>query len=196
MKGVINVLFAGVGGQGVILASAILSQAAFKNGYDVKDSELHGMAQRGGSVISHVRFGEVVYSPLIPKGKADYFVATEELEGLRYVGFVKKGGKVILNKRRTIPVTVSERTPYPENVKQQMEALNLEVLEIDAPEIAKNLGSSKVENVILVGALSSFLPLSLEHWYEAIRELVPKKTIDINIEAFEEGRKFTLLQLK
>lgn len=196
MKEVINVLFAGVGGQGVILASAILSQAAFKNGYDVKDSELHGMAQRGGSVISHVRFGVVVYSPLIPKGKADYFVATEELEGLRYVGFVKKGGKVILNKRRTIPVTVSERTPYPENVKQQMEALNLEVLEIDAPEIAKNLGSSKVENVILVGALSSFLPLSLEHWYEAIRELVPKKTIDINIEAFEEGRKFTLLQLK
>lgn len=196
MKEVTNVLFAGVGGQGVILASAILSHAAFKNGYDVKDSELHGMAQRGGSVISHVRFGVVVYSPLIPKGKADYFVATEELEGLRYVGFVKKGGKVILNKRRTIPVTVSERTPYPENVKQQMEALNLEVLEIDAPEIAKNLGSSKVENVILVGALSSFLPISLEHWYEAIRELVPKKTIDINIEAFEEGRKFTLLQLK
>ncbi len=196
MKGVINVLFAGVGGQGVILASAILSQAAFKSGYDVKDSELHGMAQRGGSVISHVRFGEVVYSPLIPKGKADYFVATEELEGLRYVGFVKEGGKVILNKRRTIPVTVSERTPYPENVKQQMEALNLEVIEIDAPEIAKNLGSSKVENVILIGALSSFLPLSLEHWYEAIRELVPKKTIDINIKAFEEGRKFTLLQLK
>ncbi|MCX7944628.1 MAG: 2-oxoacid:acceptor oxidoreductase family protein, partial [Deltaproteobacteria bacterium] len=105
MEDVTNVLFAGVGGQGVILASAILSQAAFKSGFDVKDSELHGMAQRGGSVISHVRFGKGVYSPLIPKGKADYYVATEELEGLRYVTFVKEKGKVILNKKKTIPVT-------------------------------------------------------------------------------------------
>ncbi|MCX7913521.1 MAG: 2-oxoacid:acceptor oxidoreductase family protein, partial [Thermodesulfovibrionales bacterium] len=100
-------------------------------------------------------------------------------------------GKVILNKKKTIPVTVSEKTPYPENVKQQMESLNLEVIEIDAPEIAKKIGSSKVENVILIGALSTYLSLPLENWYEAIKELVPPKTVDLNIKAFEEGRKIT-----
>ncbi len=192
MKEVVNVLFSGVGGQGVILASAILSQAAFKSGYDVKDSELHGMAQRGGSVISHVRFGETVNSPLIPTGKADYLVATEELEGLRYAHFVKPGGKAILNKRKNIPVTVSEKCPYPDNVKEKMESIKLDVIEIDAPELAKKIGSSKVENIILIGALSSFLSLPLENWQEAIKEMVPPKTVDLNLKAFDEGRKITL----
>lgn len=189
MKEVVNVLFAGVGGQGVILASAILAQTAFDSGYDVKDSELHGMAQRGGSVISHVRYGETINSPLIPKGRADFFVATEELEGLRYAHFVKPGGKVILNKKRTPPVTVNENCPYPENVKQDMEAMNLDVIEIDAPELAKTIGSSKVENIILVGALSSFLSLPLAKWQDAIKEMVPPKTIELNMKAFDEGRR-------
>ncbi len=188
-KEVVNILFAGVGGQGVILASAILAQTAFDSGYDVKDSELHGMAQRGGSVISHVRYGKTVNSPLIPKGKADYFVATEELEGLRYAHFVKPGGKVIMNKKRTPPVTVNENCPYPENVKQDMEAANLDVIEVDTPELARKIGSSKVENIILIGALSSFLDLPLEKWQAAIREMVPPKTIELNLKAFDEGRK-------
>ncbi len=186
---VVNILFAGVGGQGVILASAILAETAFKNGYDVKDSELHGMAQRGGSVISHVRYGQTVNSPLIPRGKADYFVATEELEGMRYAHFVRPKGKVILNKRKTEPVTVSQNCPYPENVKNNIEAMDLEVIEIDAPEIAKKIGSSKVENIVLIGALSSLLSLSFEKWQETIREMVPPKTIELNLKAFEEGRK-------
>ncbi len=189
MKKVANILFAGVGGQGVILASAILSQAAFDSGYDVKDSELHGMAQRGGSVVSHVRYGETVNSPLIPKGKADFFVATEELEGLRYASFVKPKGKVILNKKRTVPVTVNENLPYPENAKADMEAMNLDVLEIDASEVAKKIGSSKVENIVLIGALSSYLSLSIEKWHDAIKEMVPPKTIEMNLKAFDEGRK-------
>lgn len=189
MRKVENILFAGVGGQGVILASGILAKAAFDNGFDVKDSELHGMAQRGGSVVSHVRYGETVNSPLIQKGKADFFVATEELEGLRYASFVKPGGKVILNKRRTVPVTVNQNCPYPENAKSDLEAMKLDVLEIDAPEVAKKIGSSKVENIILIGALSSFLSLPLEKWQNAIKEMVPSKTIDLNLKAFEEGRK-------
>jgi indolepyruvate ferredoxin oxidoreductase beta subunit len=189
MKEVANILFAGVGGQGVVLASAILAKAAFDNGYDVKDSELHGMAQRGGSVVSHVRYGETVNSPLIPKGKADFFVATEELEGLRYASFVKPRGKVILNKRRTVPVTVNQDCPYPENAKTDLEAMNLDVLEIDAPEVAKKIGSSKVENIVLIGALSSFLSLPVQKWRNAIKEMVPPKTIDLNLKAFEEGRK-------
>ncbi len=188
MKTIENILFAGVGGQGVVLASGILAKTAFDTGYDVKDSELHGMAQRGGSVISHVRFGETVYSPLIPKGKADFFVATEELEGLRYASFVKSGGKVILNKRRTIPVTVNKDCPYPENAKSNLEAMNLDVLEIDAPKVAKEIGSSKVENIVLIGALSSFLSLPIEKWQNAIKQMVPPKTVDLNLKAFEEGR--------
>ncbi|MCX8031125.1 MAG: indolepyruvate oxidoreductase subunit beta [Thermodesulfovibrionales bacterium] len=187
---VVNVLFAGVGGQGVVLASAIMAEAAFRSGYDVKDSELHGMAQRGGSVISHIRFGKKVNSPLIPLGKADFFIATEQLEGLRYAHFVKPKGKVILNKRKTEPVTVSQKCPYPENVKKDLESLGLDVIEVDAPEIAKKIGSSKVENIILLGVISSFVNLPVEKWQESIKELVPQKTIELNLKAFEEGRKF------
>lgn len=189
---VVNILFAGVGGQGVVLASAILAETAFKNGYDVKDSELHGMAQRGGSVISHVRYGKIINSPLIPRAKADYFLATEELEGLRYAHFVKPKGKVILNRRKNEPVTVSEKCPYPQNVKKDMEAMGLDVIEIDAPEIAKKIGSIKVENIVLIGALSSLLSLSLDKWQESIKEMVPPKTIELNLKAFEEGRRIAL----
>lgn len=189
MKKVENILFAGVGGQGVVLASAIVAKVAFDSGYDVKDSELHGMAQRGGSVVSHVRYGETVNSPLIPKGKADFFVATEELEGLRYASYVKPNGKVILNKRRTVPVTVNQDCPYPENAKSDLEGMKLDVLEVDAPEVAKKIGSIKVENMVLIGALSYFLSLPVEKWQNAIKEMVPPKTVDLNLKAFEEGRK-------
>ena len=192
MKEVVNVLFAGVGGQGVVLASGILAKTAFDSGFDVKDSELHGMAQRGGSVVSHVRYGETVNSPLIPKGKADYFVATEELEGLRYASFVKPGGKVILNKKRTVPVTVNQNCPYPENAKADMEAMDLNVIEIDASEIAKTIGSSQIENIILIGALSSLLSLPLQKWQDVIKIMVPPKTVEMNLKAFDEGRKIIL----
>lgn len=190
--GITSVLFAGVGGQGIILASKILAQCAFAAGYMVKESELHGMAQRGGSVTSHVRFGEEVYSPLIHKGKADFLVALEELEGLRYAYYLKPDGRVILNQRRIMPSSINpDSVPYPEDVKSQLEAMGFHVDEVNALEIAKNLGNPKGENIILIGMLSRYLPFPLSSWEMVIKESVPVKTIEINLTAFEKGREIT-----
>ncbi len=187
-----SVLFAGVGGQGIILASSILAKCAFQQKLMIKQSELHGMAQRGGSVISHVRFGKEVYSPLIPRGRADFLVALEELEGLRYDFYLKPNGIVILNKKRVIPSTADNaKNLYPDDVKKRLENSGFRVNEIDAIEIAKEIGNPKVENVIIVGALSSYLSFPLDAWEAAIRESVPKKTVDINIAAFKKGRGIT-----
>ncbi|MDH5768427.1 MAG: indolepyruvate oxidoreductase subunit beta [Nitrospirota bacterium] len=187
-----SVLFAGVGGQGIILASKILAKCAFVSGYMVKESELHGMAQRGGSVTSHVRFGEEVYSPLIHRGKADFLVALEELEGLRYAYYLKSNGKVILNHRRIMPSSINlSSAPYPEDVKSQLESIGFHVDDVNALEIAKNLGNLKVENIILIGMLSLYLPFPLSAWEMVIKESVPVKTIEINLTAFEKGREIT-----
>ncbi|HTZ17839.1 MAG TPA: indolepyruvate oxidoreductase subunit beta [Dissulfurispiraceae bacterium] len=191
--GITSVLFAGVGGQGIILASTVLAKCAFNLGLMVKQSELHGMAQRGGSVISHVRFGKEVYSPLIPKGRADYLVALEELEGLRYNFYLKPGGTIILNKKRVVPPTADPvKNPYPEDVKEQLGMSQFKIVEMDALEIAKNVGNPKVENVIIIGALSTYMEdFPLDAWEQAVRESVPPKTVEINIRAFREGRRFT-----
>lgn len=187
-----SVLFSGVGGQGIVLASTILAKCAFQQGLMVKESELHGMAQRGGSVISHVRFGDEVYSPLIPRGKADFLVALEELEGLRYFYYLKPGGTVILNRKKVVPPTADPlKNPYPEEVGKRLLAEGFRVNEIDALEIARGLDNPKVENVIVVGALSSYLEFPLEAWENAVRESVPQKTVEINIEAFMKGREIT-----
>lgn len=184
-----SILLAGVGGQGIVLASKILAKCAFTAGFEVKESELHGMAQRGGSVISHVRFGEEVYSPLIPRGKADFLVALEELEGLRYTYYLKPSARVILNNKQVVPAIITpENSAYPENVRQKLESLGFGVDEIKALEIAKELGNLKVENIIVVGALSRFLPFSMEDWQKTIEESVPAKTIEINLKAFKTGR--------
>ena len=184
-----SILLAGVGGQGIVLASKILAKCAFTAGFMVKESELHGMAQRGGSVISHVRFGEEVYSPLIPRGKADFMVALEELEGLRYTYFLKSSAQVILNSKQVAPSIITpENSRYPENIKQKMEARGFRVDTVKALEIAKELGNLKVENIILVGALSRYLPFTMADWQKTIEESVPAKTIEINIKAFETGR--------
>ncbi len=190
--GITSVLFAGVGGQGIILASKILAKCAFVSGYMVKESELHGMAQRGGSVTSHVRFGEEVYSPLIHRGKADFLVAMEELEGLRYAYYLKPNGRVILNQRRIMPSSINpDSVPYPEDVKPQLEAMGFHIDEVNALEIAKNLGNPKGENIILIGMLSRYLPFPLSSWEMVIKESVPLKTIEINLTAFEKGREIT-----
>jgi indolepyruvate ferredoxin oxidoreductase, beta subunit len=184
-----NVLFAGVGGQGIILASKILAKCAFDSGYMVKESELHGMAQRGGSVTSHVRFGKEVYSPLIPKGKADFMVALEELEGLRYAFFLKPDGKVVLNQKRVVPPSVNPAVaPYPEDVKYQLESMGFHVDSVNALEIAHSLGNPKVENIIVMGLLSRYMPFPLSVWEEVIKKAVPAKTIEINLAAFSKGR--------
>jgi indolepyruvate ferredoxin oxidoreductase, beta subunit len=187
--GIINVLFSGVGGQGIILASKILAKCAFDSGYMVKESELHGMAQRGGSVTSHVRFGEEVYSPLIHKGKADFLVALEELEGLRYAFYLKTDGKVILNRKKVVPSSINPAVaPYPEDVESQLKSMGFHVDSVNALEIANDLGNPKVENIIVMGMLSRYMPFSLSVWEKVIKESVPVKTIDINLSAFEKGR--------
>lgn len=190
--GIINVLFAGVGGQGIILASKILTKCAFVSGFMVKESELHGMAQRGGSVTSHVRFGEEVYSPLIHRGKADFLVALEELEGLRYAYYLKPHGTVILNQKKVMPSFINPSgAPYPENVKAQLESMDFQVRTVNAFEIANDLGNPKLENVIVMGVLSLDLPFVTSVWERVIQESVPAKTIDINLAAFRKGRELT-----
>ena len=190
--GITNVLFSGVGGQGIILASRILAKCAFVSGYMVKESELHGMAQRGGSVTSHVRFGEEVYSPLIHKGRADFLVALEELEGLRYAYYLKPNGKVILNQKRIMPSSINpEIAPYPEDVKSQLESMGFHVDNVNALEIANNLGNPKVENIVVMGLLSRYMPFPLPVWETVVKESVPAKTIEINLSAFEKGRSLT-----
>jgi len=190
--GITNVLFSGVGGQGIILASKILTQCAFISGYTVKESELHGMAQRGGSVISHVRFGDEVYSPLIRKGQADFLIALEELEGLRYADYLKPAGHVILNQKKVIPSALNpDVAPYPEDVKSQLEALGFRVDAVNAFEIAGSLGNPKLDNIIVMGMLSPHLPFTIATWETVIRESVPAKTIELNLSAFRTGRELT-----
>jgi len=190
--GITNVLLSGIGGQGIILASKILTKCAFVSGFRVKESELHGMAQRGGSVTSHVRFGEEVYSPLIHRGKADFLVALEELEGLRYAYYLKPHGRVILNLKRVPPRYMNRSlAPYPEDVPEQLTAMNFDVHAVNAFEIANELGNSQLENIILMGVLSRYLPFIQSVWETIIKESVPVKTIDLNITAFRKGRELS-----
>jgi indolepyruvate ferredoxin oxidoreductase beta subunit len=187
-----SVLFAGVGGQGIILASKILAKCAFNSGFMVKESELHGMAQRGGSVVSHVRFGDQVHSPLIPSGQSDYLVSMEELEGLRYTYYLKPESVVIYNVKQIIPPTINpEITPYPEDAKSAFENMGFHVDEVNAPEIAREAGNPKTENIVLLGALSNYLPFSLAEWENTVAESVPAKFRDINLLAFHKGREIT-----
>lgn len=187
-----NIIFSGVGGQGIILASKIVAQCAFISGFMVKMNELHGMAQRGGSVISHIRFGENVYSPLVPEGKCDFLVALEELEGLRYLSYLAGNATVILNKRQVIPsLTTKEKIEYPKNIKNLIQECGYNTIEIDAPAMAKEIGNQKVENTVLLGLLSKFLPFTADSWKETIKTSVPEKTIDMNILAFIKGSTFS-----
>lgn len=185
----VNVLFSGVGGQGILLASMILSKAAFQAGYMVKESELHGMAQRGGSVISHVRFGEEVHSPLIPKGRADFLVALEELEGLRNVFYLKPGGRIVLNRKKVVPPSANpDIAPYPEDTESLMKSMGFSVDSVNALGTAQDLGNPKVENIIVMGILSRHLSFPLSTWEKVIRSSVPSKTVEINLSAFWKGR--------
>jgi len=183
-----NILFVGVGGQGTILASKILTQGLLKYGYDVKMSEVHGMAQRGGSVTTQVRFGEKVYSPLIEKGTADVIVAFEKSEAARYVEYLREGGKLVVNDYEIVPVTVligDEK--YPENVNEKLKAIGAHTLIINASDIAVKLGNIKAQNVVLLGALLKALNLDKINWNEILEASVPAKAIEINKKALALG---------
>jgi indolepyruvate ferredoxin oxidoreductase beta subunit len=184
-----NILMVGVGGQGVILASEILSEVMLRAGYDVKKSEVHGMAQRGGSVSTHVRFGSKVYSPLIKKGDADILFSFEVLESVRYLDFLKNDALVIVNNQKVLPpsVTLGADT-YPDNIPEVLHARFANVDMVDAFAIAKAAGNSRALNVAFLGALSRYIDVDESVWKEVVSSMLPPKLVEVNLKAFALGR--------
>jgi indolepyruvate ferredoxin oxidoreductase beta subunit len=189
---VTNIFLSGVGGQGTILASNILGEVFLKAGYDVKKSEVHGMAQRGGDVTTHFRYGKKVYSPLIKYGDVDFLISFELIEAARYINWVKPQGKIIINKQKILPPAVSlGQAEYPEDVEKVFKKYFKDnVWIVNGQEIARGLGNIQAANVVLIGAFSSFFPeFKEEQWTDAIREFLVARLHDLNIKAFYEGRK-------
>jgi indolepyruvate ferredoxin oxidoreductase beta subunit len=184
-----NILLCGVGGQGILLASEIISSVLMRAGYDVKQSEVHGMAQRGGSVVAHLRYGAKVYSPLIELGGADFAVSFELLEALRYLPYYSRESKVIINTQKILPAPVSTGVEtYPSDVLDQLVSRRLAVFPIDAFELARSAGEARAVNMVLVGALSVFLPVKEEIFLEVIEGRIPEKIRKVNTDAFVRGR--------
>jgi len=185
---VINVVFAGVGGQGTILAARLLSAAALRAGFDVKSSEVHGMAQRGGSVTAQVRFGRTVFSPLIPFGEADHLVALEELEALRAAPLLSPGGSVILVRRRIPPATVlSGAVRYPEDAAGTLRSAGRRVIAVEPRDIAAAAGDEGFANTFVLGALSRLLPFSAKIWEATLFASLPERKRAENLSAFAAG---------
>ena len=183
-----NVMIVGVGGQGSLLASKLLGRLLLSKGYDIKVSEVHGMSQRGGSVVTYVRFGDKVYSPVICQGEADIIISFEELEALRWLPYLKKGGKLITNVQQIMPMPVIiGAAEYPENLLEKMTAAGLDVDAFDALALAEQAGSAKAVNIVLMGHLSQNFDFTEEEWMKAIEESVPQKFLEMNKKAFALG---------
>lgn len=187
-----NVLMAGVGGQGVLVASEALAIAALAEGLEAKQSEVHGVAQRGGSVVSHVRFGPRVHSPLIRCGDVDILYAGEQLEALRYAHYLRPGGTVIVSDRTIEPIQLSPDGghPYPDDVPGFLRGKGFEVITVPATRTAVELGDKRCANVVLLGVLSCHLELSEASWQAALEKRFPPKSLEVNLKAFEAGRGF------
>ena len=186
---VTNILLVGVGGQGIIVASEIMADAFLEAGYDVKKSEVHGMAQRGGSVSTHVRFGSKVYSPLIKEGEADIFAAFEELEAMRYVHYLGPNPTIILNEQRLNPPSVSlGKERYPENIADSLSRRAARFKKIAGKDLALQAGDIRTLNIVLLGALSAFLPVPEGIWTENILRRFAPKAHKTNLEAFRLGK--------
>lgn len=185
-----NIMIVGVGGQGTLLASKMLGYVLLQQGYDVKVSEVHGMSQRGGSVVTYVRYGKKVYSPVIDKGEADVIISFEKLEAARWLEFLKKDGTIITNTQEVEPMPViTGAAAYPENLIEKMQAAGAKVDAKDFLLIAQEVGSAKAVNIALMGRLSTYFPeISDEQWQDAIEKIVPPKFLDLNRKAFEAGR--------
>lgn len=182
-----NIMIVGVGGQGTLLASRILGNAVISEGYDVKVSEVHGMSQRGGSVVTYVKYGEKVFSPIIDKGEADIILAFERLEAARALPYLKKDGKIILNDRAIAPMPViTGAAEYPQNVVDELSE-KADVIAIDALSLSLEAGSSKAVNVVLIGVLARSSDIPKEVWIETIKNTVPQKFLELNLKAFELG---------
>ena len=184
-----NILFSGVGGQGILLASEIMAHTLIKAGLDVKKSEVHGMAQRGGSVTAHLRYGQKVYSPLIEPGAAEILVAFEMLESLRYLPLLKKSANVVVNTQQISPPSVSlGNAEYPADILTQLTDRGFSVHPLDALAIAEELGELRTVNMVLVGALSKFVKVEDQLFLDVISERVKKQFVDVNIKAFQRGK--------
>ena len=183
-----NLMIVGVGGQGSLLASKLLGKLLVDEGYDVKVSEVHGMSQRGGSVVTYVRFGEKVTSPIIDEGEADFIVSFEKIEGARYASYLKKDGKVIVNTQEIdpMPVIIGAAT-YPTDILESLKAKGAYVDAFDALSLAKEAGSSKAVNIALMGRLAKYLNIPYEKWITAIKNTVAPKFVEINEKAFSLG---------
>ncbi len=186
---VYNVLIVGVGGQGIILASDVLGKVAARHGYDVKKNEIHGMAQRGGSVSSHVRFGKTVNSPIIKTGEADVLLSFEQIETLRYFPFLSQDGNVIVNDQKILPPAVfTGKQEYPPDVLEKIKAKVPDAVVVDGIKVAQKLGNPRVVNVIFLGILSKYLDIPATTYEDVLKETLKPKLVDINLKAFHEGR--------
>lgn len=184
-----NIMIVGVGGQGTLLASKLLGRLLITKGYDVKVSEVHGMSQRGGNVVTYVRYGEHVYSPIIDKGEADIILSFELLEAARWTEYLRKDGKIITNSQQINPMPViTGAAQYPENLVEKMQEKGINVDAFDALSLAEEAGSSKAVNLVLMGRISKDFDFSEETWMDAIEQSVPAKFAEMNKKAFQLGR--------
>ena len=186
-----SIMIVGVGGQGTLLSSRLLGAVLTAKGYDVKVSEVHGMSQRGGSVVTYVKYGDEVYSPIIEKGEADYILSFEQLEAARWLPFLKKGGKLIVNTQMIDPMpVVIGAAEYPQGIVEAIAAAGADITSIDALSLAVEAGSSKAVNVVLMGILASKTDIAYDTWIEAVKATVPAKFLELNLKAFDLGYNF------
>ncbi len=183
------IMIVGVGGQGSLLSSRLLGNVLLAQGYDVKVSEVHGMSQRGGSVVTYVKYGDKVYSPVIEKGEADAVISFELLEAARSLPFLKKGGKLITSIQQIDPMPViTGAAKYPEDLEAKLKAAGVELVAVDALSLAEQAGTAKASNVVLMGVLASRMDYPEELWQKALEQCVPAKFLELNKKAFELGR--------
>lgn len=186
-----SIMIVGVGGQGSLLASRIIGNVLLSQGYDVKVSEVHGMSQRGGSVVTYVKYGDKVYSPVIEKGEADIIVSFELLEAARWVSYLKKNGHLITSTQTLDPMPViTGNAEYPADIAEKIEALGIDIISADALSLAEKAGNAKASNVVLMGVIASKMSFDENVWKDAIRTCVPEKFLELNLKAFDLGKNF------
>ncbi|MBQ8108392.1 MAG: indolepyruvate oxidoreductase subunit beta [Ruminococcus sp.] len=184
-----SIMIVGVGGQGSLLASRIIGNVLLSQGFDVKVSEVHGMSQRGGSVVTYVKYGDKVYSPVVEKGEADIIISFEQLEAARYVQFLKKGGHIVTSTQQIDPMPViTGAAVYPDDIIGKLKAQGIDVIDVDALTLAEQAGTSKASNVVLMGVVSKKMDFDESVWLQALERCVPEKFLELNKKAFALGR--------
>ncbi|MBQ4364043.1 MAG: indolepyruvate oxidoreductase subunit beta [Oscillospiraceae bacterium] len=188
-----SIMIVGVGGQGTLLASRIIGTVLLSEGYDVKVSEVHGMSQRGGSVVTYIRYGEKVASPVIEQGQADMIISFEELEAARWLSYLKKGGRIVTNTQQIEPMPViTGNAAYPGNIIERMRSLGADVIALDALSLAVSAGTARAVNVVLMGVVSGLFDFDEKVWQDALDQCVPAKVLEVNKKAFELGRDYSV----